>query len=334
MTPSDLKIYKTLSRTDLKDINNLLFATIIVTGNYERQELNAFVANVWASHFHTHTVRWKKQIKYNQWKGKPRTNKGINEAEQQTCFYEYFVPKGPAYLVHNLNLDSDLANGTSIREHSLAFDSAEDKLFLEEMIESTPIGEIIELPSPPTAINVELYPDSYNDDEDTLKDNREKRLAWTHGSLVNDGRIIIPIEKRTVKWKNESIRACGRPYHFNASSVPMADWFPIELGFCITVPKAQGRTIHKLIASLSEHPCAFLKYQWEQLYTLISRITERDEMRLLLQMGNRNTLEYISDLEKDPYTAYYFAGFPKESSTEVVHWDPILSAKAAGFLKK
>ena len=114
----------------------------------------------------------------------------------------------------------------------------------------------------------------------------------------------------------------------------MADWFPIELGFCITVPKAQGRTIHKLIASLSEHPCAFLKYQWEQLYTLISRITERDEMRLLLQMDNRNTLEYISDLEKDPYTAYYFAGFPKESSTEVVHWDPILSAKAAGFLKK
>ena len=38
-------------------------------------------------------------------------------------------------------------------------------------------------------------------------------------------------------------------------------------------------------------------------------------------MGNRNTLQYISDLEKELYTAYYFAvaGFPRESSNEVVH---------------
>ena len=49
-------------------------------------------------------------------------------------------------------------------------------------------------------------------------------------------------------------------------------------------------------------------------------------------MGNRNTLQYISTMEKNPYTTYYFAGFLIESSPEVVHWDPILTAKAAGFL--
>ena len=49
-------------------------------------------------------------------------------------------------------------------------------------------------------------------------------------------------------------------------------------------------------------------------------------------MGNRNTLQYISTLEKDPYITYYFVGFPKESDNEVVHWDPTLAAKAAGFL--
>jgi hypothetical protein len=58
-----------------------------------------------------------------------------------------------------------------------------------------------------------------------------------------------------------------------------------------------------------------------------------DDMRLLLQIGNRNTLQYISDLEKDPNTAHYFAGFPRESSDEVVHWDATLAARAAGFLE-
>jgi hypothetical protein len=51
-------------------------------------------------------------------------------------------------------------------------------------------------------------------------------------------------------------------------------------------------------------------------------------------MGNRNTLRYISDLKKDPYTAYYFKGFLNESSNEITHWDPILAAKAAGFIKE
>ena len=49
-------------------------------------------------------------------------------------------------------------------------------------------------------------------------------------------------------------------------------------------------------------------------------------------MGNRNTLQYISDLEKDPYTTYFFAGYPRESNNKVVYWNPMLAAKAVGFL--
>ena len=333
ITPLDLELYKTLSSSDLRNLNELLYATIIVTGNYERQELNSFVAGLWARHFHTHVVRWKKKVKYDRWKGRPSTEEEMQEAEEQTCFYEYFVPRCPAYITHNINLDADLVNGTSAEEHSLGFDSAEEKTYLDNMIKITPIGGIIDLPTPPIAINVELYPDCYGDDQETLLHKLKKRKAWTRGSITNDGRIIIPIDRRTGKYHNESIRACGRPFHYNASTVPMADWFPIELGFCITVPKAQGRTIHKLIVSLSEHPCPFLRFSWEQVYTVISRITMCDDMRLLLQMGNRNTLQYISDLEKDPNTAHYFAGFPRESSDEVVHWDATLAARAAGFLE-
>ena len=71
MMPSDLDLYKTLSVSNLKDITELLYATIIVTGNYERQELNRLVASMWAHNFGTHVIRWKKKIKYDQWKADP-----------------------------------------------------------------------------------------------------------------------------------------------------------------------------------------------------------------------------------------------------------------------
>ena len=114
----------------------------------------------------------------------------------------------------------------------------------------------------------------------------------------------------------------------------MGDHFPIELGFCITIPKPQGRTINKLFASLSEHPCAFLRFRYEQIYTLLSRITGRIDLRLLLQMGNRNSLRYISDPKKDPYIAHCFKGFSNNSCYEDTHWDPILAAKVASFIKE
>ena len=69
MTPSDLELYETVSSFNLKDLNKLLYATIIITGNYEHQDLNAFVAGLWARHFHTHIIRWKK-IKSNTTSGK------------------------------------------------------------------------------------------------------------------------------------------------------------------------------------------------------------------------------------------------------------------------
>ena len=46
MALSDLELYKTASSSNLKDLNKLVHATIIVTENYERQGLNAFVAGL------------------------------------------------------------------------------------------------------------------------------------------------------------------------------------------------------------------------------------------------------------------------------------------------
>jgi hypothetical protein len=331
--PDDLKMYKTVNRTSIKDLTELLFATIIVTGNYERQELNAFVAKLWAVYYKTHVIRWKRQIRYDRWKGQPRSDEDMTEAQKQNCFYEMFVPMAPAYLTYNINLHNDLANGSMIRLHSLAFDEVREKLNLEELVASTPIGETIDIDNPPTAVNIEIYPHLPNDSKEDAEKKEMKRNKWKLGSLTSDGTIVVPVGRKTGKYNTESIRQGTHPYYFGASTVPIADNFPIELGFCITVPKAQGRTIHKLIVSLSEHPSPFLRFKWEQAYVVVSRITGKENMKLLLQMGNRDTLAYLSELEKDRFTTYYFQGFCNESSDRISYWNSDLTARVAGFVK-
>jgi len=334
ISPSDLSLYKQLTKEDLTP-EKFLFGTIIVTGNYERHELNAFQSQLWAHHFNTQIIRWKKRINYDKWIGRPATEEKLHEAEKENCFWEYFVPMAPAYLNYNINVEEGLANGTLVRLHSLSMETHEEQEYLNQQLEETLIGETINLPDPPKSINVELYPDFNYDDQPKRNENLRKRNQWQLGSLVRDGsKIIIPISidhRDKVKPKTESIRAMSSPVYIRASKVPLAGYFPLDLGFCITVPKAQGRTIHRVIASLSEHPIPFLKFSWEQLYVVLSRIRHHDDLRLLLPLNNRNTLTYIANLEKDQSTAHYFAGFQHQTDNDLVYWNADAASRAAGF---
>ena len=90
---------------------------------------------------------------------------------------------------------------------------------------------------------------------------------------------------------------------------------------------SKGRTIRKEIASLSEHPIPFLRFNWEQMYVILSRIQTRIDLRLLLKMNDRSTLSYISQLRKDKYTSDFFAGYLNPSSDKVTYWDEKLAAE-------
>ncbi len=61
-------------------------------------------------------------------------------------------------------------------------------------------------------------------------------------------------------------------------------------------------------------------------------MTGHNDLQLLLQMSNRNTPQYISELKKDNHTTYYFEGYPSESNHIILYWNPKLAAKAAGFI--
>ena len=71
----DLDSYKELSEQDMSENGEFAFATMVVTGNAERHELNAIQAKRWASQNNTKVVRWLRKRQDDQWKGKPKNSR-------------------------------------------------------------------------------------------------------------------------------------------------------------------------------------------------------------------------------------------------------------------
>ena len=235
-----LKNYKVLSEGDMTFDGEFSFATMVVTGNAERHELNAIQAKRWAARHNTKIVRWFRKRQDEKWKGKPTRAENVLMAMEEDCFYELFVPGAAGYLTENINTDIGLANGVEVKYHSLSFEtSEEDERFCDEFASSDSL--VMTLDGPPVAINVELYADFPGDSEAKKRENKAKRSEWTHGSLV-EGRVIIQISTQwgqlIRKWAPENVDGSWQR-GYSGSTVPMKDYFPVEPAFCVTIYKAQ-----------------------------------------------------------------------------------------------
>ena len=165
----------------------------------------------------------------------------MSRAKEESCFWELFVPCALAYLTFNLNTNKKLANGVPVRYHSISFVEPETQTKFEQRVESAIAGQVITLSGPPDIINVELFPDFEDDNNKMRKKNKENREKWRDKSITDDGTVVVPISisnKKHVKWKNSSVRG-GGGLRFYPSKVLLADYFPIEPGFSITIHKAQ-----------------------------------------------------------------------------------------------
>ena len=236
--PEDLRNYKILCKED-KDFE---FATILTPGNRERHEFNKIQSNRWAMKHGTNVIKWPKRER--RWNAKPRNPIHVKRAkEQESCFWELFVAGACAYLTFNLNVGKGLGNGVPVRYDSISFTDKERQIDFENQLNGSSPGEEITLTAPPDFVNVELFPDLDGDSNNAKRKNAEKRKNWKYGSMTNDGRVVIPIEisnKKHIKWKKSYIRG-GGGYRFRPSYVELADYFPIEPGFSVTIHKAQVR---------------------------------------------------------------------------------------------
>jgi len=236
----DLDNYEALSEQDMSENGEFAFATMVVTGNAERHELNAIQAKRWASQNNTKVVRWLRKRQDDQWKGKPKNPENVLKAMEEDCFYELFVPGAAGYITENLNTDIGLANGVEIKYHSLSFGTLEeDEAFKDEFANSDAL--IMTLDKPPDAVNVELYADFPGDSAAKKRENAKKRRKWTHGTLV-EGRVVVQISMQwgqlVRKYETENIGGDWQ-LGYSGSTVPMKDYFPVEPAFCVTIWKAQ-----------------------------------------------------------------------------------------------
>lgn len=253
ITVEDLKsTYKELSSEDL-DSDDFRFATNIVTGNAERREINAWQAKRWAEHHGINTIRWSRKREEASWKGRPN-EASIAHVLQNASFWEYFPPNAMGYLnTHNINSTHGLANGTEIKYHSLSFEDKDQRRRFRLQCAQAKPGDIITLDFPPTAINVELFPDYDEDTTSETTKKKVKRKEWLDsgkGSITNDGRVVIPISHRDgnkIRSMNTYIPGCTRldlqQIYYYDSRLKIRDHFPIEPAFSITVDKAQASVL-------------------------------------------------------------------------------------------
>lgn len=307
---SDIQHYPVLSADDFNETNvdDWVMAPILVATNRERHNLIEPQCCRFAKAKNTHVIRWPAEHK--QWEQKPRRPEHVEEAVKDPCFFEYYIAGADGFLTDNLCKQRRMANGTAIRYHSLVPANRNQKEQIESQVQSLPAGSIITLSEPPLAINVHLLA------EETGRTEREKKrniAAWQNLTLVKD-RVVVPIlphRTKTDAWE-QTIVPGGRG--FLCSKVKVRCNFPIEPGFAITIHKAQGRTIRKVILAISYRSAMRCNMSYASLYVALSRIQKSDDLRLLVNGNDWSTVQYISSLEPDKSIKAFFAGFRRDPS--------------------
>merc|ERR1712232_404072 len=210
-----------------------------------------------------------------------------------------------------------------MRYHSISFECKERQAAFEKSLQDTPVGGTIILEKPPNFINVELFPEFDGESEGERDDRERLKRAWSLGTIPNsEGKIIIPISctcSMFIKSKSEIV-AANPQSGYRASKALLQDHFPIELGFAMTVHKAQGRTIKKLVLAISEHPNKLLRMTWESIYTSLTRVRRGDDMRLLIGKSQWKRLDYVATLGKNEDVSTFFEGYP-DKPNQFVAWD-------------
>jgi hypothetical protein len=300
--------YPEVKAVDMQEGGDFCDAPILCSTNRERHTITGIRAPIRAFAKGVCVIRWSANLK-EQWEQKPSEEYLEQVQFSDPCFWEYFVRGCDGYLTDNLSKRRNLVNGTHIRYHSLSFDTLEKEVQFEELVANTEVGQVASLPFDlrPATVNVEL-----------LDLSEESRQYWeeSHLSLVSD-MVVIPLPCHRVYGKEPTkpiLVPGGLHGEYRCSRVLVMNYFPVEPGFAITINKAQGRTIPKVILAISDRKGEGCRLTFCALYVGFSRVKHRDDIRLLLfgDDGYRSSLIYLTKLTADPCNPAFIEGFDKQ----------------------
>lgn len=302
--------YRRLTSQDATDLS-WIKAPILVCTNRERQTLTHTRSIQFAMATGRVVIRWKTNS-YN-WKQKPSLPEHQKKAQEDPCFYEYFVEGADAFLTENIQKDLKLTNATAAVYHSLVLDEYCQAELDMRLSEAQP-GQVITLNEPPHAVNMEIKVENKISSRQALKALRSSQVGKVKYTPRdrNSSVFVVPVWK--YKCKRDSSETTVRGGEgFYPSKVTLQKVFPIEPAFAITVHKSEGRTMSKVIIALSRCMAKGCDFSYAQVHVAFSRVRRGNDIRLLLtgddEVEQWRSVLYLSRLQPKPSIKYYFDGF-------------------------
>lgn len=312
LTLKDLEAFETLSPEDPADFE---FAPLLVSTNRERFDLTQAQTIRFAAKHRSHVIRWPLEVRW--WKGKPSGGEADKVRGEDPVFWQYFVPGAPGYITHNINVEKGLVNGTSVVCHSITPRDANQGRLINQYCDTAAVGGTLTLELRPKSVNVEVICKA------SIAESLSDCCLFKEEQVT--GGPVIPLVYSTKTYdKDEVYTVRGGPFFgCRPSKVKVKQSFPFDLGFAMTIHKAQGRTMKRLILVLSERPVPACQMRWSAIYVALSRVSQASDIRLLIKDPlDRTSIEYISGVAPKVEVKSYFGGFPNSNGAT---WNPILS---------
>lgn len=172
---------------------------------------------------------------------------------------------------------------------------------------------------------------------------------------MDKNKVIVPIRP----YDDTQLRAQAaitKPVALEAPSllsspsrVVIQHIFPLQPTFALTIDKAQGQTIKRVIIALSKRKLSITDFQYACLYVALSRVKMRQHIRIILTDEDNKDLQwqsllYINSLQRDPSIDAFFEGFPTRQQNwknivwnkdkAIRKWMTITQAKSKNVRKK
>lgn len=329
ITLKDLTRYKAFTKKEAND-SEWKFAPILVTTNRERMAIIQKQSALFAQLHGTYVFKWRNLV--SGWKNKPGDTTELYE--QNPALWQFFVPGCDAFINNNINPNLGIANGTPVTCHSVVLDPNGDDYNRVMAIISgdnpLPFGSEIILDNPPIAVNMTLHKGL--DGKEPSKNKLRQFHTLRKLSITPQGSedITIPISKKGGKYKATKMLN-GSPLLNHISSVQVCTALAFDLAFAMTIHKAQGRTIPRVVIALTSRPIKLTQMEYASVFVGMSRVKNSDHIRLLHHLpgtllGNqKRALAYLTELLPNKSINMYNAGFSNNNG--LWDWNKALKAK-------
>ncbi len=316
--------YKKITKDDIETPGGeWMFAPILVATNQERLNISRMKASLWAQQHQTYVFKWK--CKDGRYCNKPS---GDSFKDKHAFFYQYFVAGADAYLNNNINAEIALVNGSPVKLHSLTLHDSDtvESIIEQAKMNHIPYGSEIEIDEP-LAVNVSIVQKLHGKEPSKKRKKQLQVLRTLSRKYSIDPKsrdIILPLTTSMSDTEWQKFTFLTGNLISPVAQVHIREPFPFDLAFAMTVHKAQGRTIHRVIIDLTDHPFEICRMKYAAIFVAMSRVEMKDHLRLLepnTVQSRESLYQYLETLKPEPNIAPFLHGYTANNAA----WDPNLA---------